>query len=86
MPFRHPRERLIELLRTRGSTPELEAFKQQLRWIARVGGGSGLEHWLDARRELGLVAVESLLLDELLPVLTDDECDRIVAWRLGVSW
>lgn len=55
MPFRHPRERLAELLRTRGSTPELEAFKQQLRWIARVGGGSGLEHWLDARRELGLM-------------------------------
>ena len=85
MPLRHPRERLAELLRTRGSTPELEAFKQQLRWIARVGGGSGLEHWLDARRELGLMTDPQLELQinrwhELV------EKDRVKAEPVKPSW
>ena len=43
-------------------------------------------HWLEAGlNDLGLNAMKALLLDELLPVLNDEECDRIVAWRLGVS-
>ena len=29
--------------------------------------------------------MKALLLDGLLPALNDEECDRIVAWRLGVS-
>ena len=92
MPFRHPRERLAELLRTRGSTPELEAFKQQLRWIARVGGGSGLEHWLDARRELGLLTDPQLeRLAEALELQINRwhelvEKDRIKSKSVQPSW
>ena len=42
--------------------------------------------WLEAGLdELGLTAVEVLFHDHLLPLLSDEECDRIVAWRLGVS-
>ena len=35
---------------------------------------------------LGLTAVEELFRDYLLPLLSDEECDRIVGWRLGGSF
>ena len=58
-----------------------------LLFAIRLRDAEGFRRWLEAGLyELGLTAVETLLLDELLPVLTDEECDRIVAWRLGVSW
>ena len=57
-----------------------------LLFAIRPRNAAGFHRWLEAGLdELGLVAVEALLLDELLPQLTDEECDRIVAWRLGVS-
>ena len=57
-----------------------------LLFAIRLRDAEGFRRWLEAGLdELGLVAVEALLLDEVLPVLTDQECDRIVAWRLGVS-
>ena len=47
---------------------------------------SGFLQWLEAGLDdLGLTSVEALLRDHLLPVLSDEEFDRIVAWRLGVS-
>jgi len=43
--------------------------------------------WLEADlNALGLNAVEALFLDHLLPLLTDEECNRIVTWRLFVSF
>ena len=42
--------------------------------------------WLGTASDtLGLTAVEELFRETLLPLLSDEECDRIVAWRLGVS-
>jgi hypothetical protein len=40
----------------------------------------------NSARHLGLTAVEELFREYLLPLLRDEECDRIVAWRLGVSF
>ena len=52
----------------------------------RLRDAAGFYRWLDAGLdELGLAAVETLMLEELLPVLTGEECDRIIGWRLGVS-
>ena len=52
----------------------------------RLRDAKGFRRWLKAGLdELGHAPVEALFLDHLLPELTDEECDRIVAWRLGVS-
>ena len=52
----------------------------------RDSDATGFRRWLEAGlNELGLIAVEGLFLDQWLPLLTDKECDQIVAWRLGVS-
>lgn len=57
-----------------------------LLFAIRLKDAAGFHRWLEAGLdELGLAAVEALLLDHLLPELSDEECDRIVAWRLGVS-
>ena len=36
-------------------------------------------------QDLGKPAVEELLLNWLVPFLTEDEKDRLIAWHLGVS-
>jgi len=36
-------------------------------------------------KDLGKPAVEELLLNWLAPFLTEEEKDRLIAWRLGVS-
>ena len=52
----------------------------------RLRDADCFRHWLEAGLDdLGLNAVEAMFLDRLLLVLSDEECDRIVAWRLGVS-
>ena len=57
-----------------------------LLFAIRLRDAEGFRRWLEAGLdELGLIAVEGLFLDHLLPVLTDEKCDRIVGWRLGVS-
>ena len=35
-------------------------------------------------QDLGVAAVEDLFADWLLPLLMDDEVDRLIAWNLGV--
>ena len=46
---------------------------------------AGFCRWTEAGLDdLGLTTVEGLFLDHLLPVLNDEECNWIVAWRLGV--
>ena len=57
-----------------------------LLFAIRIRNAEGFRRWLEAGLdELVLAVVETLFLDHLLPQLNDDECDRIVAWRLGVS-
>ena len=52
----------------------------------RAKNAQGFREWLGtAFDSLGLTAVEELFREYLLPLLSDEECDRIVAWRLGVS-
>ena len=50
-----PRERLAALLKQRGSQPEIRAFRDQVRDVFRQGGPWGLDAWIEARRELGLI-------------------------------
>ena len=53
----------------------------------RAKDAQGFREWLDAAFDtLGLTAVEELFREYLLPLLSDEECDRIVGWRLGVSF
>ena len=53
-----------------------------LLFAIRLRDAEGFRRWLDAGLdELGLSVVEALFLDHLHPELTDEECDRIVAWR-----
>ena len=59
----------------------------ELLTVIRAKDAQGFREWLDtAFDSLGLKAVEELFRDYLLPLLSDEECDRIVGWRLGVSF
>ena len=49
-----PRERLAALLKQGSSIPELKDFRNQCRDVFRLGGVMGLDHWIEARRDLGL--------------------------------
>ena len=52
----------------------------------RAKDAQGFREWLGkAFDTLALTAVEELLREYLLPLLSDKECDRIMGWRLGVS-
>ena len=51
-----------------------------LLFAIRLRDADGFRRLLEAGLdELGLPAVEALLLDHLLPVLSDEECDLIVS-------
>jgi len=53
----------------------------------RANDAHGFREWLGTAFDtLGLTAVEELFREYLLPLLSDEECDRIVRWRLGVSF
>ena len=49
------KERLAALLKQRGSQPEIRAFREQCRDVFRLGGVLGLDYWIEARRDLGLI-------------------------------
>ena len=52
----------------------------------RAKDAQGFREWRGkAFDTLALTAVEELLREYLLPLLSDKECDRIMGWRLGVS-
>jgi len=52
----------------------------------RAKDAQGFREWLGTAFDtFRLSAVEELFREYLLPLLTDEECDRIVGWRLGVS-
>ena len=53
----------------------------------RAKDAQGFREWLGTAFDtLGLSAVEELFRDCLLPLLSDEECDRIMGWRLGASF
>ena len=53
----------------------------------RAKDAQGFREWLDTTFDsLGLKAVEELFREYLLPLLSDEECDRIVGWRLGITF
>ena len=54
-----PKGRLAVLLKQNSSIPEVRAFRQQCRDVYRLGGVLGLDHWLEARFELGLITERS---------------------------
>ena len=48
-------ERFAGLLKQTSKIPELKDFREQARDVFRIGGAEGLDYWVDARRELGLL-------------------------------
>ena len=53
----------------------------------RAKDAQGFREWLDTAFDtLGLHTVEELFREYLLPLLSNEEYDRIVGWRLGVSY
>ena len=53
----------------------------------RAKDAQGFREWLGTAFDiLGLTAVEELFREYLLPLLSDQECDCTVGWRLGVSF
>ena len=53
----------------------------------RAKDAQGFREWLrTAFDTLGLKPVKELFSEHLLSLLSDEECDRIVGWRLGVSF
>ena len=49
-------DRLASLLKMGGTNPEVKAFRQQCRDVYRLGGVLGLDAWIEARRNFGLIA------------------------------
>ena len=47
-------ERFAALLKQGGQTPEVRDFRDHARDVFKLGGIVGLDHWLEARIELGL--------------------------------
>lgn len=66
-----PKERLARMLKQSSSIPELKEFREQCRDVYRIGGIFGLEEWIDARREYGLLDNRyiSKAADDLLGVI-----------------
>ena len=50
-----PKERLAKILKQSSNIPEVKEFREQCRDVFRLGGVIGLDEWIDARRELGLL-------------------------------
>ena len=62
------------------------ALLQELLLALRANDPDDFKAWLSLGIErLGKPAVTELLLDWMDPILTIDEADRLVCWRLGVS-
>ena len=49
-----PRERLARLLKQGSTIPELREFRSQVRDVHSMGGVMAVDHWIEARRDLGL--------------------------------
>ena len=54
-PKLSPKERLAKVLKQNSNIPELAEFRIQCRDVFRLGGVLGLDEWIDARRDYGLL-------------------------------
>ena len=53
----------------------------------RANDPDTFKQWLaDVVHELGEPTVSELMVDWMMPLLTQDEADRLVGWHLGVSF
>jgi len=50
------KERLARLLKQGSSIPELREFRSQVRDVYSMGGALGVDNWIEARRDLGLLS------------------------------
>ena len=50
------RERLARLLKQGSPIPEVRQFREQCRDIYSMGGVMAVDHWIEARRDLGLIS------------------------------
>ena len=50
-----PQERLAKTLKQGSTIPELKEFRQQCRDVFKLGGVFGLDNFIEARRDLGLL-------------------------------
>ena len=50
------KELLARLLKQGSSIPELREFRQQVRDVYSMGGALGVDNWIEARRDLGLLS------------------------------
>ena len=54
-PQRPPKERLAAILKSNSTLEGVKEFRVQCRDVYRLGGVFGLDHWVEARRDLGLL-------------------------------
>ena len=87
-----PRERLARLLKQSSSIQEVREFRQQVRDVYSMGGPLGVDHWIEARRDLGLLSgrLVNRAADELQGAIGTliDEATRAPepAKPTGLSW
>ena len=88
-------ERFAALLKQGGQTPEVREFRDHARDVFKLGGIVGLDHWLEARIELGLVddkevskamlclhkAVSKVLTEILEPLVSPPEPKPRRSWE-----
>ena len=60
-PKTTPQERLAKILKQNGKVSELREFREQCRDLFRLGGVIGLDHWIEARRNLNLLTDKAVL-------------------------
>ena len=51
-----PKQRLACLLKQRSKIEELREFRSQARDVYSMGGALGVDNWIEARRDLGLLS------------------------------
>ena len=56
-----PKKRLAKLLQTGSTIAEVKEFRAHCRDVYQLGGVFGLDYWIDARRDLGLLQTKPLL-------------------------
>ena len=77
--MRHPRETLANYLRGRSMYPEVREFKDQCKWICSVCSLHGLEAFIYAREQMGLLHTPELMRSAEIIYGT------IARWRLLIA-
>ena len=91
-PKLSPKERLAKVLKQNSNIPELAEFRIQCRDVFRLGGVLGLDEWIDARRDYGLlnhsrhVLKASDDLQGLLGSVIDEATTKPKPASTGLTW